>query len=127
MAEPTEIDESLNPGVAGSVGEVLRPGTVLFLKGLIRAHGVDKIIGHADAGHRGPYRFGIENVSFDDLEPGKRLRSESFRTPRQASHCVARVQEPFQQLSTNLPRGASNQNKGFHAAFSPGWPNSASI
>jgi len=34
----------------------------------------------------------MKNVSFDDFETGKRLGSESFRTPRQAAHCVARVQ-----------------------------------
>jgi len=79
------------------------------------------------AGHRGPYRCGIKNVSFDDLEPRKRFRSESFRTPRQAAHCVARVQELFQQLPAHISRGASNQNQGLHFAHSFCSSNNASI
>ena len=113
LAEPAEIDDLLDPGVARRGAEVVRRLAVAGgeVPRAAAAHRVDEVVGDLDALERGRERLGAQDVGLGDL--GAR-RLEVARTRAVAghrAHAYAAAQQLARQLSPDVARRPRDQPK----------------
>ena len=112
-AEPAEVDDPIQPGGLGGLGEVPRGEDVALAERVLAGgHRVDQVVGGAAAVERRAERRGVEHVPLDHLDLiAPAAPAEPFRVASQAADAIPFGQELGHQTAADIARGPRDEDR----------------